>query len=85
MSDSDKALLAGIRAIVMLAVLIAMAINIVVIAVQSAWLLGKIHENKCGCDSVHGQVHQQHVNVAPQWSREDTIREELKRRLEKQE
>lgn len=75
---------------------VGLALGLVVVWLIGNWHIEKIQDsiehielliekNKCNCKVDHRQqIHEQHVNVAPQWSREDTIREELKARRERQ-
>lgn len=92
MSVEDKALLQALARHQWLSCLVSIVMSVLLSSgISAAWYLATCYEYmslieaaKCRCES-RGQINDQRVTVAPGWSREDTIREELKRRAEQRE
>lgn len=90
MTESHIELLRSIRRTVIVVGLACSAGSIVAATAVAYWMAvytrAEIHRliqsSKCECGNSPKQIHEQHVTLAPQWSREDTIREQLKLRFE---
>lgn len=83
-------LLRSIRRTVIIVGLACSAGSIIASAAVAYWMAAYtraelhrvIESGRCECGTSPKQIHEQHVTLAPQWDREDTVREQLKLRLE---
>lgn len=63
-------------------IIAATAIALWVSAHNRAELMRLMQSFKCECGNNAKQIHEQHVTLAPNWDREDTVREQLKLRAQ---
>lgn len=90
MTESHVELLRSIRRTVIIVGLACSAGSIIAATAVAYWMAAYtraemhrlIESGRCECGNSPKQIHEQHVTLAPQWGREDTIREQLKLRLE---